>query len=103
MRIRLMIIELRKYNETRELLMKKRSTGLQAQVSYQDGDWRVSVARVAVCIEKKGTGMRTGYRGACNQRSISTQSDRKRSQEKRVGTLRNHDCWLGGWPMRWHR
>jgi len=62
---RLMIIELRKYIEVRELI-ENRITGLQAQVSYRDGDWRVSVTRAAVCMEEKGMGMQTGYRGAYN-------------------------------------
>jgi len=35
MGIRLMIIELRKYNEIRELLIENRTTGSQAQVSYR--------------------------------------------------------------------
>ena len=36
MGIRLMIIELRKYNEIGELLIENRTTGSQAQVSYRD-------------------------------------------------------------------
>jgi len=52
MGIRLMIIELRKYIEVGELLIEKGITGLQAQVIYQDGDWRVSVIRAAVCMEE---------------------------------------------------
>jgi len=36
MGIRLMIIELSKYNEIWELLIENRTTGLQAQVSYWD-------------------------------------------------------------------
>ena len=67
MGIRLMIIELKKYIEVRELLIGKGTTRSQAQVIYQDGDKRVSVTRAAVHIEKKGMGMRTGYRGTCNQ------------------------------------
>jgi len=57
MGIRLMIIELRKYNETRELLMEKRTTGSQAQVSYRDGVWGTSVTRAAVRMGVKGMGM----------------------------------------------
>jgi len=67
MEIRLMIIELRRYNEIGELLIENRTTGLQGQVSHQDGDQRVSVTRAVVCMEEKGTGMRTGYRGAYNR------------------------------------
>ena len=52
MGIRLMIIELRKYNETGELLIEKGTTGSQAQVIYWDGDWRVSVTGVAVRMEE---------------------------------------------------
>jgi len=55
--IRLMIIELRKYNEIRELLMEKRTTGSQAQVSYQDGVREAPVTRVAVRMGVKGMGM----------------------------------------------
>jgi len=61
-----MIIELRKYIKVRELLIENGTTGSQAQVSYQDRDWRVSVTSVAVHMEEKGTGMQTGYRGAYN-------------------------------------
>ena len=64
MGIRLMIIKLRKYIEVREPLIESGITGLQAQVSYQNEDQRVSVTRVAVHMEEKGKGMRTGYRGA---------------------------------------
>ena len=56
MEIRLMIIELRKYIEVRELHIEKGTTGSQAQVIYWDGDWRVSVTRAAVCMEEQGTG-----------------------------------------------
>ena len=54
---RLMIIELRRYNEIGELLIENGTTGLRAQVSYWDGDWRVSVTRAAVCMEEKGMRM----------------------------------------------
>jgi len=54
MGIRLMIIELRKYNETGELPMEKRTTGLQAQVSYHDGIREAPVTRAAVCMGVKG-------------------------------------------------
>ena len=39
MGIRLMIIELRKYNEIGILLIRTGTTGSQAQVSYWDGVW----------------------------------------------------------------
>jgi len=67
MGIRLMIIELRKYNEIGELLIENRTTGLQAQVSYQDEVWEASVTRAAVHMGVKGMAMRTGHRGAYNQ------------------------------------
>jgi len=57
MGIRLMIIELRKYNEIGELLIRNRTTGLQAQVSYQDEVRRASVTRAAVHMEVEKTGM----------------------------------------------
>ena len=116
-----MIIELRRYIEVRELLIENRTTESQGHVPYWDGVWRVSVTRVAVRMEEKGMGMWTGYRGTYNwplswewgqvciwalwrnQRSISMQYDRNRSQEKRVGTLRSQDCQLSGQPTRWHR
>ena len=58
-----MIIELR----SRELLIEIRTTKSQEHVHYRDGVWRVSVTRAAVCMEEKGMGMRTGYRGAYNR------------------------------------
>ena len=66
MGIRLMIIELERYNEVRELLIENRTTGLHPHVCYQDSDWRVSVTGVAVCMEEKGTGMQIRHRGAYN-------------------------------------
>jgi len=54
---RLMIIELRRYIEVRELLIENRTTRSQAQVRCRDGDRRVSVTRVAVRMEEKGMGM----------------------------------------------
>ena len=47
-----MIIKLGKYNSAEELLIEKGITSSQAQVIYWDGDWRVSVIRVAVCMEE---------------------------------------------------
>ena len=60
---RLMIIELRKYNEIRELLIENRTTGSQAQVSYRDMVWDASVTRVAVRMGVEEMGMRTGHWG----------------------------------------
>ena len=51
-----MIIELRKCNEIGELL-ENRTTGSQAQVSYQDMVWEAPVTRVAVCMGVKEMGM----------------------------------------------
>ena len=62
-----MIIELERYNEIRELLIENRTTGLQGHVCYWDGDQRVSVTRMAVCMGVKEMGMQTGHRGAYNQ------------------------------------
>jgi len=54
--IRLMIIKLRKYNEIRELLIRNTTTGLQAQVSYQDGvqEALVTMAAVHMGVEEMG-------------------------------------------------
>src|SRR5882724_3230939 len=68
MGIRLMIIKLGRYNEIRELLMGNRTTGSQAQVSYQDGFRATSVTRAAVHMGVKEMGMQTGYRGAVKNR-----------------------------------
>ena len=57
MGIRLMIIKLERYNEVRELLKGNRTTGLPAQVSYQDGAQRVSVTGAAVHMGEEGMGM----------------------------------------------
>ena len=62
MGIRLMIIELRRYNKIRELLIENGTTGLQAQVSYQDMVQETSGTRVAVRMGVKGMGMRTRHR-----------------------------------------
>ena len=66
---RLMIIKLGKYNSAKELLIETRTAGSQGHVCNQDGDWRISVTRAAVCMKER-VGMRTGYRGAYN-RSLS--------------------------------
>ena len=52
-----MIIELRKYNEIRELLIENQTAGSQAQVSYWDMFWGAFVTRVAVCMGVRETGM----------------------------------------------
>ena len=67
MGIRLMIIELRKYNDIGELLIENRTARLQAQVDYRDVVQEAYVTRVAVCIGVKGMEMRTGHRGAYNR------------------------------------
>ena len=67
MGIRLMIIELGKYNEIRELLIENRITELQVHICYWDRDRRVSVTGAAVYMEEEGTGMRIGHRNAYNQ------------------------------------
>jgi len=69
MGIRLMIIELRKYNEIRELLIENRTTGSQAQVSYWDIVREASVTRAAVRMGVKEMGMQTGHRGTYKQAS----------------------------------
>ena len=66
MGIRLMIIELRRYNEIGTLLIENGAAGLQEQVSYWDVVRGVSVTRAAVHMGVKGTGMRTGNQGAYN-------------------------------------
>ena len=65
--IRLMIIELGKYKAAEELLIETRTKGSQGHVCYRNRDWRASVTRAAVCMEEKGMGMRTGYRGTYNR------------------------------------
>ena len=54
---RLMIIELRKYSEIRELLIENRTAGSQVQVSYQDMVREASVTRAAVHMGLKETRM----------------------------------------------
>ena len=54
---RLMIIELRRYNKIGELLIENGTTGFQGHICYRDGDWRVSVTRVAVHMGMKEMGM----------------------------------------------
>ena len=61
-----MIIELGKYNSAEGLLIGIRTAGSQGHVCNRDGDWRISVTRVAVHMKEKGAGMRTGYRGTYN-------------------------------------
>ena len=52
-----MIIELRKYNEIRELHIENRTAASQGHVSYWDGGWEASVTRAAVHMGVKKTGM----------------------------------------------
>ena len=54
---RLMIIQLRKYNEVRELLIENGTTGLWGHICHQDGGQRVSVTMVAVHMWKMERGM----------------------------------------------
>ena len=60
------LITLERYNEIRELLIEKRTTGLQGNVGYWDRDWRVSVIREAVHMRVNETGVRRGHRGTYN-------------------------------------
>ena len=62
-----MIIELRKYNKIRELLIENRTTGSQAQVSYRDEVREASVTRAAGRMGVKGMAMLTGHRGTYNR------------------------------------
>ena len=57
MGIRLMIIELRKYNEIGELLLEKGTAESQAQVSYEDVVQEAYVTRAAVWMGVKETGI----------------------------------------------
>jgi len=102
-----MIIELRKYNEIRKILIENRSAGLLAQVSYRDVFQGASVTRAAVHMGVKDMGMLTGHRGTykqppsrdreqvcmqllqSNQKSLSMLQDGNRLGEKRVGALRS--------------
>jgi len=52
-----LIIELRKYNEIRELLIENGNHKVTAQVSYWDRVWEASVTRAAVHMWVKETGM----------------------------------------------
>ena len=54
----------KEYNEIRELLIRNRTTGSQAQVSYWDEVRGASVTRAAVRMEVEKMGMRTGHRDA---------------------------------------
>ena len=67
MGIRLMIIELREYNEVREIHIENGTTGSQAQVSYRDMIWRASVTKAAIRMGVTEMGRQTGYRGPYNQ------------------------------------
>ena len=63
---RLMIIELRRYNEIGELLIENGTTGSQEQVSYWDVVRETSGTRAAVSMRVKKMGMQTGNRGTYN-------------------------------------
>jgi len=52
-----MIIELKKYNEVRELLIGMGATGLHGHVCYWDGVQRLFVTTVAVHMGVKETGV----------------------------------------------
>jgi len=64
------IIELRKYNSAKELLIGHPNTRLQRQVINRNMEWRVFVAMVAVCMRRWGMEPGTRYRDACNQPPI---------------------------------
>ena len=70
-----MIINLRRYNKIRELLIENGTTGSQAQVSYWDVVWEASVTRAAVHMGVKEMGMQTGHRGIKNTGQIVTMSN----------------------------
>jgi len=57
-----MIIELRKSNKIRELLIGNRTTGSQAQVSYWDRVQEAPVTMAAVHMGLKEMGMQTRHR-----------------------------------------
>ena len=113
-----MIIELGKYNEIRELLIRNRTTVFQAQVSYQDGLLEASVTRVAPhgfggdrdanrvqghvqSASESGSRPSMHADTAEQLRSISMLLYINRLREKRVGTLRSQVHQLGGLLMRW--
>src|SRR5882724_983528 len=62
-----MTIELRKYNEVGELLIRIETTGSWGHVCYQDGVQRVSITTAADCMGRKLTGAQTWHRGAYSQ------------------------------------
>jgi len=78
---RLKIIELGEYNSAEELLIGTRTAGSQGHVYYQNRDRRVSVTRVAVRMEEKGTGVQTGHRGAYKWGVKNEFSDPTKEQE----------------------
>jgi len=65
--IRLMIIELERYNKIRELLIENRTTGSQEHVCYWNRGQMVSVTRVAVHMGVEEMGMQIGHRYEYNQ------------------------------------
>src|SRR5882724_242770 len=78
MGIRLMIIELRKYNSAKELHIGTGTTGSQGHLCYRNGDRRASVTRVAVCMGVEGTGMRTRHKGASKWGPSRERAQRRR-------------------------
>ena len=119
MGIRLMIIELGKYNKIGELLIRKRITGLQAQVNYWDGVQEALVTIAAVCMGVEETGKQTRHRCAynrppswdrdqgcmwalqSNQEVLAGNKLEIDWKEKKVGALRSQVHWLDGLPTRW--
>ena len=61
-----MIIELRKYNSAKELLIGLGCIGSQLPVLNWNMEWRVSVTMAAVCMKGMGDGIRDRTR-ACIQ------------------------------------
>ena len=57
MGIRLMIIELRKYKASEELLIETRTTGSQGHLFYWNRDRRVAVTRAAIHMGVEAMGM----------------------------------------------
>jgi len=72
--IRLMIIELEKYNSAEELHIENRTTGSQGHVCYRMG-WRASVTRAAVRMELEGTGCEQGTGAHTNGSSWNEHRD----------------------------
>jgi len=112
-----MIIELRRTKKLGELLIGKRTTGLQAQVNYRDMVQRAYVTRRCPHGGEK-TGMRTGNRdaykwppsgienrymfGTAEQLEEHLACNKIEIVERKEGwDLRSQVHWLSGQPMRW--